>query len=284
MKTTNRDSFGAASKGGHDPSSADEWKEVAGTGSYPRSYTHLTHALIKIFEEAYIPATISHLEESTGQHLTVADRERLHDHYADHYMFSFYEHKGWSPLIIELRALDDHRGRVDYAGADMFQKQMIFDFFEDIEDALAGVAGVKSDMLTHTIKVQGPDSFLRMIQALCAHNPQIATSEAFYDAMSDYMATKSEDEKSQTAEDGVALVGMMKNALETEGEGLLTDDELAAMSVRAHSLTELSLLYEAPRTLNARPLFSMEDLIAVVEEETGQTGFSNRRLPRPFMH
>ncbi len=284
MKTTNRDNFGAASRGGGDSSSADEWKEVSGTGSYPRSYTHLTHALIKIFEEAYIPATISHLEESTGQHLNVADRERLHDHYADHYMFTFYEHKGWSPLIIELQALDDNGGRVDYAGADTFQKQMIFDFFDDIEDALAGVPGVKSDMLTHTIKVQGPESFLRMIQALCAHNPQIATSEAFYDAMSDYMAAKSEDEKTQTFEDGVALVQMMKNARETEGEDMLTDDELAAMPGRAHSLTELSLLYEAPRTLNVRPLFSMEDLVAIVEEETRQTSFSNRRQPRPFMH
>lgn len=284
MKITNRDSFGAASKGGNDSSSADEWKEASGTGSYPRSYTHLTHALIKIFEEAYIPATISHLEESTGQSLTLADRERMHDHYADHYMFSFYEHKGWSPLIIELRALDQNRGRVDYTGADLFQKQMIFDFFEDIEDALAGVPGVKSDILTHTIKVQGPESFLRMIQALCAHNPQIATSEAFYDAMSDYMAAKDDDEKTRTIEDGVALVGMMKNALETEGEGMLTDDELEAMPVRAHSLTELSLLYEAPRTLNTRPLFSMENLIAIVEEETGQTTFSNRRHPRPFMH
>lgn len=284
MKSTNRDSFGTASKGGRDPSSADEWKEVSCTGSYPRSYTHLTHALIKIFEEAYIPATISHLEESTGQSLTVADRERMHDHYADHYMFSFYEHKGWSPLMIELQALDDNGKRVDYAGADMFQKQMIFDFFEDIEDALAGVPGVKPDMLTHTIKVQGPESFLRMIQALCAHNPQIPTSEAFYDAMSDYMASKDDDEKTQTIEDGVALVGMMKNALETEGESMLTDDELEAMPVRAHSLTELSLLYEAPRTLNTCPLFSMENLIAIVEEETGQTTFSNRRQPRPFMH
>lgn len=283
MKITNRDSFGAASSGGG-ASSGDEWKEEASTGSYPRSYTHLTHALIKIFEEAYIPATIARLEESTKKTLTVAEREQLHDHYAERYSFSFYEHKGWSPLIIELRGLDEDGNTVDYVGSDDFQKQMIFDFFEDMEDALADVPGVRSDILTHTIKVQGPESFLRMIQALCAHNPQIATSEAFYDAMSDYMAEKSDDEKTQTAEDGIALVDMMKTALDVDAESLLTDDDLEAMPVRAHSLTELSLLYEAPRTLNVRPLFSLEDLIAIVEEETGQTTFSHSLQPRPFMH
>lgn len=277
MKTPHHLNFNARAQN-TTPKDDAPWVEADTVKKYPRSYMHLTDAMATIFEEAYIPMTISRQEEAMGVSLSAEDRKRMHDHYKASYVLSYYGQTGWSPLTMELRALGEGNKSLDYLDADCFSQHMIFDFFDDLEETAAGIRGIKSDMRTHSVTIESPAAFLSLIQALCAANPQITTSESYYEALTEHM---SPEDREQSIDSGLSLLQMMQETGPDEGH--ISAERLGLMPSRPHSLMDLGMIFDAPDQYNQRPLFSMENLVAIVEEETG-IALNHTGKPRLFMN
>lgn len=267
----------AADGQGHDKV---RWVKTGNTRSYPRSFNHLTETLRLILENAYIPETISHFDEKKQEPLTGQQRDLVQDHYEGRFVFSYYDTGDWSPLVIELKGTDDQGKQMEFAANDVFGKALIRKFIKSVKAAANGIEEIKVDKANHRIEINGPSAFLILLQRLTRANPHIATTEDYLEEISKIL---SPEEYVERSEDGHGILERLRSNDPDDFKPLVGRREFEILSSQSLSMPTLSLIFNPPRELHMRPLFSMKDLTEIVEEEVGKSE-PGKAAPKYFMH